>query len=86
MDGEYHDGTGLKGDAKSDVTNWTEAHALGQVNVFGQDRERAEHVWSTRQDAVALAVQYAAKHAATESSKCGFLLYGGRAINSYIGL
>jgi hypothetical protein len=57
-----------------------------RVNILQQGAERGEHAWMAQQSAVALAVKYAAAHAITEGCKSGFLLYGGRALNSYIGL
>jgi hypothetical protein len=57
-----------------------------RVTMVQQGTERAEQSWMAVHSAVALAVEYAAAHAISEAGSSGFMLYGGRAINSYIGL
>eukprot|EP00658_Telonema_sp_P-2_P013433 TRINITY_DN15085_c0_g1_i1.p1 TRINITY_DN15085_c0_g1~~TRINITY_DN15085_c0_g1_i1.p1 ORF type:complete len:619 (+),score=144.36 TRINITY_DN15085_c0_g1_i1:255-2111(+) len=48
--------------------------------------ERGDCAWEAQQRAVGLAVQHAAEHGAVAGGGTGFLLYGGRGLNAYIGL
>ena len=54
----------------------------GRLTATLADRE--QHSWDVQQDILRFAVEHAAEHSAALGNSCGFLLYGGAGLNSYI--
>jgi hypothetical protein len=65
-------------------TDTADAVQVGRLTATLVDRE--QHSWEMQQGVSHLAVKHAAEHSATLGNSCGFLLYGGAGLNSYIGL
>ena len=65
-------------------TDTADAVQVGRLAATLADRE--QHSWSMQQGVLHFVVKHAAEHSATLGNSCGFLLYGGAGLNSYIRL